>query len=154
MDSETKLVLVGDGGVGKSTLVKKLLNGNFEQGYVPTLGIEVYPWRNYVIWDTAGQDKFGGLRSGYYIEAKKAIIMVDATSKLTSRSIKYWYDLLLATVPNVEVYILVNKMDVQEVKQEVLTKAREFASNNNCKYMEISCKLMNNVNNLTCFLRE
>ncbi len=57
-----KLVLVGDGGVGKTTFVKRHLTGEFEKRYIPTHGVEVHPMsfktsRGEVIldvWDTAG----------------------------------------------------------------------------------------------------
>ena len=68
-----KLVLVGDGGVGKTTFVKRHLTGEFEKKYVATLGVEVHPLEFstnlgqiiFNVWDTAGQEKFGGLRDGY-----------------------------------------------------------------------------------------
>ena len=71
-----KLVLVGDGGVGKTTFVKRHLTGEFEKKYVATLGVEVHPLvfhtnrgpLRFNVWDTAGQEKFGGLRDGYYIQ--------------------------------------------------------------------------------------
>lgn len=70
---EFKLVLVGDGGVGKTTLVRRHLTGEFEKKYLPTLGVEVHPLffqtnfgpLKFNVWDTAGQEKFGGLRDGY-----------------------------------------------------------------------------------------
>ncbi|OXB70746.1 UNVERIFIED_CONTAM: hypothetical protein H355_003781 [Colinus virginianus] len=73
---EFKLILVGDGGVGKTTLVKRHLTGEFEKKYIPTLGVEVHPLKFqtnfgqiiFNVWDTAGQEKFGGLRDGYYIK--------------------------------------------------------------------------------------
>ena len=82
-----KLVLVGDGGVGKTTFVKRHLTGEFEKKYIPTLGVEVHPMSfhtskgeyTFDVWDTAGQEKFGGLRDGYYVGGKCGIIMFDVS---------------------------------------------------------------------------
>ena len=66
---EFKLILVGDGGVGKTTFVKRHLTGEFEKKYVATLGVEVHPLVfhtnrgpiKFNVWDTAGQEVSGGL---------------------------------------------------------------------------------------------
>lgn len=64
---EFKLILVGDGGVGKTTFVKRHLTGEFEKKYVATLGVEVHPLIfhtnrgpiKFNVWDTAGQEVSG-----------------------------------------------------------------------------------------------
>ncbi|CAN1762764.1 GTP-binding nuclear protein Ran-A1 [Linum perenne] len=74
-----KLVIVGDGGTGKTTFVKRHLTGEFEKKYEPTIGVEVHPLDfttncgkiRFYCWDTAGQEKFGGLRDGYYSMRKQ-----------------------------------------------------------------------------------
>jgi len=72
-----KCLLVGDGSTGKTTFVKRHLTGEFEKKYVATVGCEVHPLEFttshgslvFNTWDTAGQEKFGGLRDGYFIGA-------------------------------------------------------------------------------------
>jgi small GTP-binding protein len=68
-----KVLLVGDGGVGKSTFLKRHQTGEFEVKYIPTMGVSVVPLKFYTnygavqlnVWDCAGQEQFGGLRDGY-----------------------------------------------------------------------------------------
>jgi small GTP-binding protein len=94
-----KLILVGDGGVGKTTFVKRHRTGEFEKRYVATMGVEVNPLPFstslgqivYNCWDTAGQEKFGGLRDGYYIGGQAAIIMFDVTARVTYKSVPHWH---------------------------------------------------------------
>ena len=66
---------------GKTTFVKRHLTGEFEKKYVATLGVEVHPLVfhtnrgaiRFNVWDTAGQEKFGGLRVGYYIQVSSVV---------------------------------------------------------------------------------
>lgn len=61
-----KVVIVGDGGTGKTTFVRRHISGEFEKKYIPTLGVEVRPlrfytnhgWIEFNVWDTAGQVTF------------------------------------------------------------------------------------------------
>lgn len=94
---EFKLVLVGDGGVGKTTFVKRHKTGEFEKQYIATLGVEVHPMPFFTnhgqikfnVWDTAGQEKLGGLRDGYYIGGHCGIIMFDVCSRITGMEESY-----------------------------------------------------------------
>merc|ERR1740117_1486888 len=110
---EFKLILVGDGGVGKTTFVKRHLTGEFEKKYVATLGAAVHPLMFYtslgrikfMVWDTAGQEKFAGLRDGYYIEAKCGIIMFGVTSRITYKSVPAWHRDLFRVCENIPIVL-------------------------------------------------
>ncbi|KAJ0985654.1 hypothetical protein J5N97_004010 [Dioscorea zingiberensis] len=101
-----KLVIVGDGGTGKTTFVKRHLTGEFEKKYEPTIGVEVHPLDfftncgkiRFYCWDTAGQEKFGGLRDGYYIHGQCAIIMFDVTARLTYKNVPTWHEISAGSV--------------------------------------------------------
>lgn len=141
-----KCVLVGDGGTGKTTFVKRHLTGEFEKKYVATLGVEVHPLVfhtnrgaiRFNVWDTAGQEKFGGLRDGYYIQVNLnlsrfdvykiginllkflqgqcAIIMFDVTSRVTYKNVPNWHRDLVRVCENIPIVLCGNKVDIKDRK--------------------------------------
>jgi len=141
-----KLVLVGDGGVGKTTFVKRHLTGEFEKKYVATLGVEVHPLGFttnrgpivFNVWDTAGQEKFGGLRDGYYIQGQCAIIMFDVTSRITYKNVPTWHKDLVRVCENIPIVLCGNKVDIKDRK--VKAKAITFHRKKNLQYYDISAK--------------
>jgi len=143
---EFKLVLVGDGGVGKTTLVKRHLTGEFEKKYIPTLGVEVHPLKfntncgpiTFNVWDTAGQEKFGGLRDGYYIQGNCAIIMFDVTSRITYKNVPNWHRDIIRVCENIPIVLVGNKVDIKER----MVKARniQFHRKRNLQYYDLSAR--------------
>ncbi|CAL9182207.1 unnamed protein product [Musa hybrid cultivar] len=141
-----KLVLVGDGGTGKTTFVKRHLTGEFEKKYEPTIGVEVHPLDFFTncgkirfnCWDTAGQEKFGGLRDGYYINGQCAIIMFDVTARLTYKNVPTWHRDLCRVCENVPIVLCGNKVDVKN--RQVKAKQVTFHRKKNLQYYEISAK--------------
>jgi GTP-binding nuclear protein Ran len=94
-----KIAIIGNGGVGKSTWTKFLLTGEFITDYVPTLGMECHPLWFYTqthgkiqfnCWDTAGQEKFAGLKEAYLIGANAVIVVYDESS---INSVQEWVDM-------------------------------------------------------------
>ncbi|KAJ6157888.1 GTP-binding nuclear protein GSP1/Ran [Penicillium chermesinum] len=141
-----KLVLVGDGGTGKTTFVKRHLTGEFEKKYIATLGVEVHPLQfttnlgniQFDVWDTAGQEKFGGLRDGYYINGQAGIIMFDVTSRITYKNVPNWHRDLVRVCENIPIVLTGNKVDVKERK--VKAKTITFHRKKNLQYYDISAK--------------
>ena len=65
------------------------------------------------MWDTAGQEKFGGLRDGYYIQGQCGIIMFDVTSKITYKNVPNWHRDLERVCENIPIVLCGNKVDVK-----------------------------------------
>jgi len=141
-----KVILVGDGGVGKTTFVKRHETGEFEKKYVATMGVEVHPLTfntNYgrIIlncWDTAGQEKLGGLRDGYYIGGQAAIIMFDVTSTVSYKSVPHWHKDLVRVCDTIPIVLVGNKVDSKERK--VKPKDIFFHRRKNLQYFDISAR--------------
>lgn len=133
-----KLIIVGEGGVGKSTYRELLENKAFKERHVPTLGLETvdisYKGTDFTIWDTSGTEKFAGLREGYYIGAHCAIIMIS-DSKLSYQSFGSFKSMIIRTCGNIPIVVVVNKNDLFAARSNY----------NNLKFREsnlisISCK--------------
>ena len=90
------------------------------------------------VWDTAGQEKFGGLRDGYYIQGQCAIIMFDVTSRLTYKSVPNWHRDLVRVCENIPIVLVGNKVDVKDRK--VKAKAITFHRKKNLQYYDVSAK--------------
>ena len=143
---EFKLVLVGDGGVGKTTFVKRHLTGEFEKRYIATLGVEVHPMPFFTnhgnivfnVWDTAGQEKLGGLRDGYYIHGQCAIIMFDVTSRTTYKNVPTWHRDITRVCEDIPIVLCGNKVDVRN--RQVRAKTITFHRKKNLQYYELSAK--------------
>eukprot|EP01119_Soliformovum_irregulare_P005630 TRINITY_DN17386_c0_g1_i1.p1 TRINITY_DN17386_c0_g1~~TRINITY_DN17386_c0_g1_i1.p1 ORF type:complete len:230 (+),score=77.30 TRINITY_DN17386_c0_g1_i1:35-691(+) len=144
--TQIKLVLVGDGGTGKTTFVKRHLTGEFEKKYIATQGVEVHPLTfhtnrgpiRFNVWDTAGQEKFGGLRDGYYIQGEAAVIMFDVTSRMTYKNVPNWHRDIVRVCDNIPVVLCGNKVDVKDRK--VKPKQITFHRKKNLQYYDISAK--------------
>lgn len=139
-------MLVGDGGTGKTTYVKRHLTGEFERKYVATLGVDVHPLLFHTnhgpivfdVWDTAGQEKFGGLRDGYYIQGKCAIIMFDVTARVTYKNVPNWHRDLVRVCENIPMVLCGNKVDMKD--RAVKPKQIVFHRKKNLQYYDISAK--------------
>ena len=141
-----KLVLVGDGGVGKTTFLKRHTTGEYEKIYSATQGVEIKPLVfntnhgkcKFTVWDTAGQEKFGSLRDGYYINANCVIIMFDVCSRITYKNVPNWYKDVVRIYDNIPIVLCGNKIDMKDRK--VKAKQISFHRKNNIQYYDLSSK--------------
>jgi len=131
---------------GKTTFVKRHLTGEFEKKYLPTVGVSVHPLDfhtncgpiRFDCWDTAGQEKFGGLRDGYYIHGQCAIIMFDVTSRTTYKNVPTWHRDITRVCEDIPIVLCGNKVDVRN--RQVRAKSITFHRKKNLQYYELSAK--------------
>jgi GTP-binding nuclear protein Ran len=117
-----KLVLVGDGGVGKTTFIRRHQTGEFIHEYIPTAGVVIsqvsfHTTQGLVVfevWNTAGQEILGGLREAYYLESDCAMVMFDLTAPASYRNAATWYKDVIQVCPTIPVVLVGNKADVAD----------------------------------------
>lgn len=85
-----KVIIAGDGGVGKTMYRKRLSSEKFDMKYVPTMGVDIQPINyNDVIfnlWDCAGQEKMGSLQTDHYKGASAYIVCFDTSSMISYKN--------------------------------------------------------------------
>ncbi|CAK9133974.1 unnamed protein product, partial [Ilex paraguariensis] len=135
--------------VGKTTFLKRHLTGEFEKKYEPTVGVELHPLDFFTncgkirfnCWDT-GQEKFSGLRAGYYIHGQCAIIMFDVTARLTYENVPTWHQDLCRVCENIPIVLCGNKYYEISAKSNYnfekpfLYLARKLAGDPNLHFVE------------------
>ncbi|MBY9010695.1 MAG: GTP-binding protein [Candidatus Lokiarchaeota archaeon] len=140
-----KISIIGDGGVGKTSLIKKYTKGTFKRDYVKTIGAQFSRYDkelngdiiNLIFWDIAGQNDFNFLQPLFYKESKAAIIIssleANDLGKDSFTHIKNWSNNLKKYCGDVPVVLFANKVDLIEtnnidsVKIQELVKKFDFA---------------------------
>jgi len=168
---EYKLVLCGDGAVGKTALRNKFMGRGFNEVYLLTLGADFSPKaikivddeRNtqtlrFQIWDIAGQDTFSSVRPRYYKGAHAAILVYDITRLSTYENILDWIAEIRQFAPDVASIILIaNKKDLRPEVPNSITfengkelartiSFEEYNGSMKVSFLETSAKTGENVN--------
>ncbi|KAF2101703.1 Rab5-like protein ypt51 [Rhizodiscina lignyota] len=119
--SSVKLVLLGEAAVGKSSLVMRFVNNDFQENKEPTIGAAFLtqkcnlPTRTikFEIWDTAGQERFASLAPMYYRNAQAALVVYDITKASSLTKAQHWVaELQRQASPGIVIALVGNKFDL------------------------------------------
>jgi len=152
-----KLLLLGDSGVGKSSLMLRFTTGEYHLQTMSTVGIDFKEVRlrlngrniSLQIWDTAGQERFRTITKSYYRGASGYILVFDLTNYKSFDHIRYWVNEIKTHGLNNSYLILVgNKSDLHEDRSVSVEDGETFAKELGCDYIETSAKDGYNVDKL------
>lgn len=119
--SSVKLVLLGEAAVGKSSLVLRFVNNDFQENKEPTIGAAFLTQKcnlpsrtiKFEIWDTAGQERFASLAPMYYRNAQAALVVYDLTKATSLVKAKHWVaELQRQASPGIVIALVGNKLDL------------------------------------------
>jgi len=148
-----KITVVGDGQVGKTSLIQKFTEGNFQEEYIKTIGAQFSVYEMEIegdfvtlfFWDIAGQDEFHFLRPSFYKDSKAAIIVYSLEeNNLGKDSLKHilnWHDDILQFCGDIPVVVFANKVDLVDKENLVDTKILKIVKKRNfLEYYRTSAK--------------
>jgi Ras-related protein Rab-1A len=157
-DKLFKILLIGDSGVGKSSILGKYVDNIFNDNFISTIGVDFKITNKIIkntkiklqIWDTAGQERFRTIVSSYYRGAHGIIMVYDITYANTFNNIKHWMsEIHKHCNNNIQILLVGNKSDLYRNRQVNQSDAQNFANFHNIQFIETSAKTSENIEN--CF---
>ena len=144
-----KLVLIGESGVGKTSIISRYTNNTFDpqvltsssaQFLTKTIELNKDTSIKFDIWDTAGQEKLKSLAKIFYKDAKVIILVYDITNKNSFESLKnFWYkEIMDNTISDVILAIVGNKSDLYENEQVTDDEGKAYAKEKNAIFKSTS----------------
>ena len=145
-----KIVVIGDIGVGKTSILSRFRYGLFEPEYMPTLGIDFFTKNLFfedntirlILWDTAGQERFRSLIPSYLKNAHCIIIVFDITNKESFNSLDKWLSDAKNNASEGTIFVICgNKSDLKEKRMVSENEINEYIKKNELViYNECSAK--------------
>ena len=151
-----KLILGGEGGVGKTSMVHRFVEDSFQADYKSTIGTSIMKKEcefgglesrvRFVIWDLAGQAQFKRVRHTYLGNAEAGILVYDVTRQDTFENIEGWFKEIKSVSPNISLILVGNKIDLEGKRIICIEKGEELSKKLNLSYIETSAKTGENIN--------
>lgn len=121
-DMQLKLLLLGDSGVGKTSLLMRFCDDKFSSTFLSTIGVDckskVLPIEGervkLQIWDTAGQERFRTISMSFLRGAQGIALVFDLTDRTSFDHVRSWMKQVNDSVPDITMILLANKCDLKE----------------------------------------
>ncbi len=119
-----KIILAGEGAVGKTTLINRFVTGSYSDDYKATIGVAIYSKNVFIkdtevnlqIWDIAGQALFRTFRTKFFTLATGAVLVFDVTVPVTLDRLHTWIEDIYQVTGEIPLVLLGNKVDLVNLK--------------------------------------
>lgn len=145
-----KVLILGESGVGKSSILQAYVNNFFSENYISTIGVDFFikilkhnnTSIKIQIWDTAGQERFRSIVNAYYRGCHAVILVYDCTDIDSFDRLKCWYkeikNFLTELVP---ILVISNKNDIRNKKVISTIQGKEYANSISASFVELSANI-------------
>lgn len=150
-----KIILLGDSGVGKTSIILRFSDDSFNSDFHSTIGVDFRVSQQIInnksvklqLWDTAGQERFRNIVSSYYRVAHAALFIFDLTNLSSFENITSWIQESDNFFKDSVCRFLVgNKSDLEQKRAVSHELAFSYAERMKMQYLEVSAKTSQNIN--------
>ena len=132
-----KVILAGEGAVGKTTLINRFVTGSFNTDYKATIGVAIFSKLlqfndniiSLQIWDLAGQQLFRKFRTRFFANAKGALLVFDLTVPSTLDRLDNWIEDIKEVTDKIPFILIGNKVDLTELQSITQEDISNFLAN-------------------------
>lgn len=152
-----KIIFLGDQSTGKSSIINRFVNNQFDTTYQATIGLDFLSKNvqigdqdvRLLLYDTAGQEKFRSLIPMYIRDAQIVFFVYDITRRDSFDNIPKWFTDVLELKTTEAIYVLIgNKIDLNSERTVKEDEGKKFAMEKNILFQEVSAKTGDNFENL------
>jgi small GTP-binding protein len=134
-----KVVLAGEGAVGKTTLINRFVTGSFSTDYKATIGVQIFSKKLFIkgqevnlqIWDIAGQTLFRKFRTRFFANARGALLVFDLTVPASLYYLRQWISDIKQITKEIPFVLIGNKNDLTNLQAISAEDITEFLMKNN-----------------------
>ncbi|KAJ3042274.1 Ras- protein Rab-23, partial [Rhizophlyctis rosea] len=121
LDPSLKIAVIGNGSIGKSSLIRRFTRNEYIENYTKTIGVQYaereveVPGEGVVrvmVWDTAGQEEFDKITQEYYRDADAIILAFSTTDRTSFDTLLRWRAKVQAVCDNIPMVLVQNKIDL------------------------------------------
>eukprot|EP00026_Physarum_polycephalum_P015506 Phypoly_transcript_16206.p1 GENE.Phypoly_transcript_16206~~Phypoly_transcript_16206.p1 ORF type:complete len:209 (+),score=30.27 Phypoly_transcript_16206:171-797(+) len=149
-----KVLLIGDSGVGKSSILNRFVTGSYDKPPQPTTNTDYQVHSINVegkvvklqVWDTAGQERFRTLTTSYFRGAHGILIVYDITNEDSFNNVAKWLqEIQNYTYDNLTILLAGNKVDLADKQLVASSTGKDFATQQHMQFIETSAKTGHNI---------
>ena len=156
MDLSLKVIVVGDGQVGKTTLATRFVEDVFTSEYKKTLGVDFLSKKKYVkrldrevefiVWDTAGQEMYNAITKRYYRGSNACLIVFAIDNRKSFEDAEGWFQKVKAECQDIVIYLIMAKVDLCDSAVVSDDEGKILAEKLGVKFVKVSSKKGSMVN--------
>jgi len=133
-----KILIAGDGGVGKTSLLRRYVDDMYDESTIMTVGVDFFFKQvdiqdlgifSLQMWDLGGQQRFRSLLQNYVMGARASLLLIDLTRPLNINGILEWVNILRNQDINLPIVLVGTKFDFKDIDEDLIMVAEEDAMN-------------------------